>query len=293
MGILYYTILLPLFYFLSILPLRLLYVFSDVLYLFAYYILKYRRRIVLKNLQNAFPEKSDQEIVEISKKFYHYLCDLIVETIKLLTISKKSLIKRCQFKDLSIFDNLYQKNQSFVIVMGHFGNWEWGGASMSAQTKPQLLAIYKVLNNRYIDKLMQHIRTRMGGKAIPMQETLRAMLENKKMVTGTAFIADQVADPRYAFWTSFLNQPTAVYLGAEKIAKKLNYPVIYAAVHKVRRGYYNIDLTLLVSDPKNTHEGYITALHTKMLEKDILKQPHTWLWSHKRWKHKYSAQNQT
>lgn len=287
---LFYYIALPFIYLLSILPFPVLYLFCDFVYLILYYVAGYRKEVVLRNLRNSFPEKSDEDIKRICKEYYRYFCDLFLETFKTLTISKASMLKHCAWKPgaKEVFDRFYEEKRSVIIVMGHFGNWEWAGNTFSLTSKTQLFVVYHPLSNRYFDGLMYKMRTHFGTKLIAMRDTFKDMVRYKNMnlVSGTAFIADQTPLPENAYWTRFLNQDTPVFWGTEKIARKLNYPVIYVSLKRIKRGYYTMEAELLVEEPQNTSDGEITALHTTRLEKDIIEQPETWLWTHKRWKHR-------
>lgn len=274
-------------------PFRILYGISDGLFLLLYYGTGYRRGVVETNLRNAFPDKTDPEIRRIGKQYYRYLCDLFLETFKTLTIRRKAMLARCSFQQgaVDLFNHLSDTHQSIVLVMGHFGNWEWAGNSFSMMCRQQLYVIYHPLRNRYFDGLMYRMRTRFNTKLIAMQDTYKEMLKHKKQgsVTATAFIADQTPQPQHAYWVTFLHQDTPVFQGTERIARKLGYPVVYASVKRVKRGYYEIAAEVLVKDPASCAEGEISFLHTKRLEQDILLQPEIWLWSHRRWKHKRPA----
>jgi Kdo2-lipid IVA lauroyltransferase/acyltransferase len=283
-----FYILLPFLYFISILPFPLFYLVSDGIYFLLYRVVGYRKKVVAQNLKNAFPKKTDTELKKIEKEFYHYLVDLFLETLKTLTISKAEAIKRCHIKPeaKAIFDALYENKQPSILVMGHFGNWEWAGNSFSLIQKQQLYVIYHPLSNKQFDKLMYNMRTRFGSKLYAMRDTMREMIKNRNEINTTAFIADQTPAPESAYWTTFLNQDTPVFWGTEKIAQKLNSPVVYVTINKLKRGYYEVSAEVLVKEPKLTKEGEISELHTRKLEKDILAQPEIWLWSHRRWKHK-------
>ncbi len=170
--------------------------------------------------------------------------------------------------------------------MGHMGNWEWAGNTFSLQCRHQLYVIYHPIGNKHFDGLMYRMRTRFGTKLIAMKNTFREMLGNKGGLNATAFIADQTPQPNNAHWMTFLNQDTPVFKGTEVIAKKLNIPVLYTSIDRTKRGYYKIHAEILVAEPANTAENEITELHTRRLEQDIIARPETWLWSHRRWKHK-------
>jgi KDO2-lipid IV(A) lauroyltransferase len=282
-----YYIVLPFIYLLAIVPFPLLYFLSDGVYILLYHVLRYRRKIVRQNLTNSFPEKQQKEIGEIERRFYRYFCDLFLETFKTLTISKDNMVRHCKFEPetLSIFNQLAAENQSFMVVMGHFGNWEWGGNTFSICCKHQLYVIYHPLSNKYFNGLVYRMRTRFGTRLIPMKDTLREMLKNRNELNATAFIADQSPLPDRAYWMNFMNQDTPVFLGIEKIALKIRYPIVYITIRRVKRGYYSvfaekIELTLGLQET-----GTITEIHTRRLEADIRSQPENWLWTHRRWKH--------
>ena len=284
---LFYWVSLPFIYLLALLPFPILYFFSDLVYILLYYILSYRRKIVSQNLINSFPDKTDKEIREIEKRFYRYFCDLFLETFKTLTISRENMVNHCRFEPetQAIFDQLARENQSFVVVMGHFGNWEWGGNTFSICCRHQLYVIYHPLSNKYFNGLVYRMRTRFGTKLIPMKDTLRDMLKNRGSLTATAFIADQSPLPSNAYWMEFLNQDTPVFLGIEKIALKIHYPIVYISIRRVKRGYYKVLAERIELPSIIQKSGTVTEIHTRRLEADIRSQPENWLWTHRRWKH--------
>lgn len=288
-----FYIILPLIYLISFLPFRVLYLISDILYFLLYHIIGYRKKVILTNLKKSFPEKSESEINIISKKFYHHLCDLIIETLKGVSISKDQMLRRCTMDKESqeIMLNFFASKQSCILVLGHLGNWEWGGNTFSLLCKQQLYVLYHPLKNKYFNDFIIKTRTRFGTKLIAMKDTLREMLSNRKNITATAFIADQAPPPESAHWTNFLNQDTPVFWGTEKIARKLNYPVIFIDIIKAKRGHYLLKADMLCEQPALTSEGELTELHTKRLEQAIQLQPEIWLWSHKRWKHSRKTHN--
>lgn len=258
-----------------------------------YHLLGYRKKVVLANLRNSFPEKTEEEINHICKKYYRHLCDLFLEILKTLTISKKGMIKHSPLSPdaVKLFNRLADEKKSIIVVMGHQGNWEWAGNAFSVLCKQQLYVIYHPLSNKSFNRLMHKIRTRFDAKTVAMRDTFKEMLISKRSgeISATAFIADQTPPPENAYWTQFLNQDTPVFRGTELIAKKLNYPIVYASIKKIKRGYYEVNAEILEEHPDQTSEGIISELHTRKLEQNILEQPETWLWSHRRWKHKRSA----
>lgn len=294
MSFVAYYLALPFFYLIALLPFPVFYALSDGICFILYRVIGYRKKVVYENLKKSFPNKSHEELKAIERRFYSYLCDLFLETLKTLTISQKQAVKHCAFSDTTtkIFKDLYDQKKSCIVVMGHFGNWEWAGNTFSLLNPQQLYVIYHPLSNPHFDKLMYKLRTRFGTKLYAMKDTMREMIRNRNEVNATAFIADQTPAPESAYWTTFLNQDTPVFWGTEKIAQKLNFPIVYVTVNRVKRGYYIVNSEYLVLDPKSTREGEISELHTRKLEKDIMAQPEIWLWSHRRWKHKKPAENQ-
>ena len=285
---LFFYSLTPFLFMISLLPIWILYIISDFTFIILYYVFNYRKKVVLNNLKNAFPDKSEKELKKISKRYYHYLCDLLAENVKTLTITKKQLLKRCKFIDTSILQKYYSENKNIIITMGHYGNWEWGGPSMLHQTEYPLYVVYKPQTNWYFDKLMYKMRTRLDVKLVKMNNVLKEMLRAKNEVRATTFIADQSPAPEKAEWINFLHQDTPVFTGTERIAKKLNYPIIFVSINRYMRGYYRISSEVLCENPRDTAEGEITKAYMKKLEEKIMKNPEFWLWSHRRWKHKRS-----
>jgi KDO2-lipid IV(A) lauroyltransferase len=283
----FYYLCLPFIYLLAILPFPLLYSFSDLVCFILYRVLGYRRKIVRQNLVRSFPEKTEKEISEIEGRFYRYFCDLFLETFKTLTISKENMVKHCEFvpETMAVFNRLAEENQSFMVVMGHFGNWEWGGNTFSICCRHQLYVIYHPLSNKYFNGLVYRMRTRFGTRLISMKDTLREMLKNRNELNATAFIADQSPLPDRAYWMDFMNQDTPVFLGIEKIALKIRYPIVYISIRRVKRGYYKVFAEKIELSLGLQKTGTITEIHTRRLESDIRTQPEIWLWTHRRWKH--------
>lgn len=280
----------PLLYFISILPFWMLFGLSNFFYLLVYYVIGYRKKVVTENLKRSFPEKPEAEIKKITRDFYLHFCDVIFETVKLLTISKKEFKRRCVIDEASIrsFQYFFDKNQTFVGVMGHCGNWEWGAIAHQVYFTRMITGVYHPLTNKNFDKFMLDLRSRFGGDIVAMSQLYKRLitLKQQNISTTIGLIADQTPPPESAYWTTFLNQDTPVFNGTEKLAKKFNYPVVYLNIKKAKRGYYNLSTTLITENPKDHPEGEISELHTRHLEKNIREQPHIWLWSHRRWKHK-------
>jgi len=282
---LYHIYSIPL-YALALLPFPLLYLLSDGLCFLAFNIIGYRKKVVYTNLRNSFPNYSEKEIHTIAKKFYSHLFDTILETFKLLTISKSGLKKHGVYTNLEVIDEIINQNKSFVILTGHMGNWEWLPTIWHLDGKANIVGIYHKLSSPFFEWFTKNMRERFGIQMITMENTLRGMIANKNKLTGTGFISDQTPSGDNAHWIQFLNQDTPVFLGAEKLAKKFNYPVVYCHVIKPRRGYYEIKIDIITMEPQKTPDFYIIEEFNKLLEADIINQPEIWLWSHRRWKHK-------
>jgi Kdo2-lipid IVA lauroyltransferase/acyltransferase len=269
------------------LPLRIQYIFSDFTFILIYYIVRYRRRVVNKNLLNAFPEKTELERKKITRKFYKHLCDTFIESLALNGMNNSEIMKRYTYSNIEVINNLYDRGKGVILTIGHYNNWEWY-AGLQLHTKLQILGIYKPLSNPYFNKLIIDLREKYGGHAISITSSLKNMMEyhNKKILTITGFLSDQRPIAKYIeYWTTFLNQETPVQLGAEKIGRKLNYAIVYGHTRKIKRGYYDTEFTLLCENPRETKDFEITEMHTRALEKTIREKPEYWLWSHNRWKH--------
>jgi KDO2-lipid IV(A) lauroyltransferase len=272
-------------YLVSLLPFWILYILSDILFVLLYYIVGYRRAVVQENLSNAFPNKTQQERAHIEKEYYKYLADLIVETVKMISISKAEMQRRVVCTNPEIIKHYFDQGKSISAVAGHYCNWEWAGSEFS--TNNPLFIIYKPLNNELFDEFFKNVRAKFGGKPIAMKQTLRTMIAHKNELTVTVFAGDQTPvreDTNY--FTQFLNQPTAVFLGIEKIAKIIDSVVIFYDMRRVKRGYYSYTIVPLAENAKETAEYEITNAHVKYLETMINREPQYWLWSHRRWKFK-------
>lgn len=288
MGAFFFGIFYGLTWLVAQIPSRVIYALSDVAFVIVYYLVKYRRKVVWTNLKNSFPSKTDKELKEIEVKFYRHFCDLFFETIILLHASRKKALETCTFHNLDLFENLYQQGKSVVMTTGHYCNWELY-ALMGSITKNIPVGIYKPLTNQRFEKLMNNARKRFGGDPVPMKDTLRAVIDYKKK--GIPILLGLVSDQTPAkndirYWTTFLNQDTAVFLGVEKIAQKFDMPIIFCEMIKVRRGKYEVYFEVLTDKPNEFAPYELTKLHVKALEDLIMKKPEFWLWSHRRWKRK-------
>jgi Kdo2-lipid IVA lauroyltransferase/acyltransferase len=276
-----------LLYIISLLPFFVLYIFSDGLYVALFYLLRYRRNVVKENLANAFPEKTVEERHLIEKKYYHFLSDMIFESIKMFTISESEMNKRFSFKNLPEINQYLENGRSVIAVTGHYGNWEWGSLSFISHLKKPVLIVYKPLSDKRFGEKLNTIRARFGSVLIPMKQTLRKVAGYKATTHVLVLLGDQTpVRGETQYFTEFLNQPTAVFLGIEKIAKMTNNPVLFFRINRLKRGHYQAEAITITDNPKELKDYEITIAHTKKLEQTIKEQPELWLWSHRRWKFK-------
>jgi len=275
---------------LASIPFKALYVLADILYILLYKVAGYRKKVTRTNLKNSFPEKSSAELKEIERRFYHYLCDYMLESMKMLRLSKGELFRRMKFNNMEQYLSLTEKYGGIIIMMPHYANFEWTigvGAFMNPEDLP--MQVYKPLKNVYIDKLFRDIRSRFGGYNVPKHEAVREVVKmkraGKKIVLG--LIADQSPNIHSLhFWTTFLHQKTFFMNGGERIAKMMGYPVFYCEIKKERRGYCEATFDLMIEFPKQTADGEITEMFARRVEQTITREPAYWFWSHRRWKHK-------
>lgn len=269
----------------ALLPYSVLYLFSSMIYPILYYVIRYRREAVHSNLINSFPEKSEKEIIEIEKNFYRHFCDYVMETLKLLHISDDEIRRRMRFTNSELIEELREDGRPFFIYLGHQCNWEYI-ISITLWISPSITAyqIYHPLSNKIMDKLIYRLRSRFNSIGLPQKQAVRSILtlvrEGKQPLVG--LIADQ-RPPKYPEpeWMTFMNQETPIITGGEAMGRKVNAHFIYGSVKCVRRGYYEI--TFHQIEPIEGEEFSYSKQYMRMLEKDIIAQPHMWLWSHKRW----------
>lgn len=278
------------FYALSLLPLWVLYGLADFFYLILFYVTGYRKEVVLKNLQHSFPQKSDAELKIIRRRFYRCFMQNWIETIKLMSISRTAFDKRVT-ANWDVIKTLYEKHPRIQLLMGHCFNWEWACASCSLQQPYLLLPVYLMVSNPAMDQLFLRIRSRFGAKPVRAGELARQLIpyRNTKYILG--LLADQSPPgPLNAYWVNFMHQPTAFLKGPEKNARAAGIPIAYISVQRLKRGHYHIHTELFCMDPSATKEGELTKIYAQRLEQEIVARPHTYLWSHKRWKFKWANQ---
>jgi len=288
MQLLIYVIVYPFLWVISKLPFKLIYILSDAVYILVYNVFAYRKKVVVNNLKLAFPDYSKSQHEAIAKKFYKHLCDMIFEAIKSISISKEEAEKRFQLENLSIFSELEKKNKSAVLILGHYGNWEW---IFILQTfiNHKGYGIYKRLKNKYFDRLVKRIRAKYDTYLITTKETVKVLNEvnAKGELTVSGFISDQSPKRDKAFhWQEFMGVEVPVYTGAEMMAKKLDHAVVFTKISKVKRGHYKCSFELINDQPKLIPDYKITDQFLTLLEKQIHEEPAYYLWTHKRWKHR-------
>ncbi len=272
----------------TLLPFRVLYIFSDFMCFIMRNIVRYRQQLIRQNLKRAFPYKTTSEIKETEKKTYIHLVDYIVEGIKAFTMPKKVIVKRHKLLNPEIIQPFIKENKSIIVVTAHYNNWEWGSLSASLQTGYNAIAFYKPLRNKYIDKYLRKSRERCGTKLVSIYETSKTFEKHREEPFMYLMAADQSPSKRLlpkALWIDFLGMKTPFLQGPEKHARMNNYPVVYVDIEKKKRGYYELYLTLLTKNPNSLHQGELTKLYARKLEQNIIKKPECWLWSHNRWKH--------
>ena len=274
---------------LSCLPFGVLYILSDFLYYVVYYVIRYRRKVVRKNLTESFPEKSEQEILCIEKEFYHSFVDIILESCKLASISKNEMKRRMTFKNVDYVNTVLRNGKSIALYLGHYANWEWCSSIPLHLDKNVIGAqIYHKLSNKNMDRLMLDIRERMGAVCVDMHKTARYVTEisAEKKISMIGFIADQSPrkkDSRY--FLHFLNHNTPVLTGTEKIVKHYGLEAFFLSVKRVKRGYYEAEFIQLHDNPKSLPDFKLTDIYYQMLEKCIIENPELYLWTHKRFRH--------
>ena len=283
-----YYLVYGIWYLLSLLPFCVHYLFSDFVYLILYRLIGYRVKVVRNNLTTSFPEKSEAEIREIERKFYHRLCDYFVEAVKMMTMSERQIRRRMVFKNTEALNKCFDENQSIALYLGHTFNWEWiTSLPLWITKKVHCGELYQALENEAFDKLFLHLRERWGSECIPLVDILRKTIEykHKQQTTIIGYLGDQVPHwNNIHHWCWFLNHDTPVMTGTERIAIKNRQAIFFLEMTQKKRGYYEAEFKLISRTPEQFKEFEITDIYHQMLEASIRRQPELWLWSHKRWK---------
>ncbi len=292
-----YYLIFALWYVFSLLPLKLLYFFSDLLYFPVYYVFGYRKKVVHKNIAEAFPGKSEGELRRIEKDYYRYFCDYLVETIKYFSISEKEIRRRMVFSGVEQINKYLAEGKSSILLMGHYCNWEWVSSLPLQVTKADDTVrghIYHKLENNTFDMLFYCMRNRFESQNIEMFSAIRYLVKCKvnKMKFVIGFISDQAPNwDNINMWTDFLNHKTSFFVGAESLAKMADAAVFYVDVKRIKRGYYNAQFVKITDTPKDFGNYELTVKYAELLEQSIMQAPQYWLWSHNRWKRTYEEFN--
>lgn len=288
MQYLVYLLIYPIIWFISILPFKLLYLLSDFIYVLVYYIIGYRKKTVKENLRIALPHLSDNERLIIEKESYRHLCDMFLEMIKTMSISRKEIEKRFVFTNIDTYLDLEKKGKSIALMCSHHASYEWV-ISLNNYIRFKGYAIYKRINNKYFDQLVKNIRARFKAYLITTKETKDVIEDNQiKNVLGLyGFASDQTPRPTHKnYWYKFFNKETPIHIGAEQLAKRFDMNMIYLKVKKIKRGYYQATFEVLTEDVTSIPDFKISELFIQKTEQQILEQPEYYFWTHKRWKHK-------
>lgn len=274
---------------LHLMPERILYLLSDLLYLLMYHVAGYRKKVVFDNLQKAFPGEDETGIKGTARKFYHHLCDLMLEQAVFPFYSEKKALQKISYRNPGLLNDLHRRGKMVMAVLGHYGNWEYM-ASLGLAIESPVVAIYKPLKNKYFDRMIRKNREAFGVIPVPMKKIGRTLVEyhRARKPVLTLFLGDQ--RPQYhqiQFWTRFMGLDTPMFLGTEKLARKLDAAVVFLKVRKVSRGKYETEAELICESPAGLKPYEITERHVAILEDLIREEPAYWLWSHRRWKHSY------
>lgn len=286
MHFLFWFILYPL----SLLPLCLLYVIAFILNLNLTYVVRYRRKVIDQNLKRSFPEKSVQELRSIRRKYYWHLSQIAAEMLKMLTLPRHTLKWRYKTSNPEMVNRYYDEGRSVILMSSHYNNWEWMVLSLDSQFKHHGVGVGKANSNKNFEKLINRARTRYGTEVV-FADTVKQVFESyesQHIPVAYMMLSDQSpGNSKRCYVTEFLNQKSGMIFGAEHYAKKYNLPVIYYQVIKDRMGVYHLDFELITDNPLSMPDGAITERYVALLEKTIRQKPEFWLWSHRRWKHKF------
>lgn len=282
-----YHLVFGILYLLSLLPFRVLYLISDLACFLIFGVAGYRKKVVMENLAYAFPEKTEEERRQIAGRFYRNFVDNWIETIKLISVSQRSLNKRIS-GNFEIFHELHAKGRSVQVNLGHFFNWEIMTLYTGLHQPFTFLTVYLPQSSKVMDRLMKYIRGRWGNPLIPSTDMARSILPWRKKQYLLALGADQSTPfVDNAYWVYFLNRPAGFVKGPEKFARGQNIPVVMMTTTRPKRGYYHFDYFLLAEDPKSLPDGELIRQYVRHLEENIRLQPDIYLWSHRRWKNTY------
>lgn len=276
------------FYPLSLLPMIVLYGIGYLLYLILYYIVRYRRAVTTRNLQNAFPEKSEKEISRLRRKYYRHLAQIAAEMLKMLTLTRRQVMRRYRCENPELVRRFYDEGKSVILMSSHYNDWEWMILSLDMQYPQHAVGVGKANSNKVFEKLINRARTRYGTEVVfadHVRELFERNEQNRRLCAYMMLSDQSPNNIQRSYKTLFLNQPTGMIFGAEHFAKKYDIPVLYYEIIKTGLGHYKILNQIITENPRSCAEGEITEKYTRLLEQTIRRQPEYWLWSHRRWKH--------
>lgn len=283
-----YYLAFPIIWLFSKLPFRILYILSDIIYLLFFYVIGYRKKVVLGNLKLVFPDKDKKELIKIQKRFFRHFVDSLIEGIKAFTISEESIKKRYKYQNIELINKLYNEGKSIILVSSHYANWEWV-IGLSLHTKIDFYGSYTKIQNKNFENLIKESRSKFGMKCVKSSEIIKGIVKNVKQQKQGLYLLISDQSPQIQknqYWTDFLNVNVPIFTGAEMISKKFDFAVVNMNTTKLKRGYYQSEFKLITDTPKEQDENAITDSYLRLTEKHIYKQPDYYLWSHKRFKHK-------
>tara|TARA_B100001105_G_C22298528_1_gene402751 strand:- start:61 stop:948 length:888 start_codon:yes stop_codon:yes gene_type:complete len=288
MQLLSFVLIYPIMWIISKLNFRLLYIISDLLFYFIYYIVRYRRKTIYDNLKMVFPDKTTEEIKKISKMSVRNSTDTFIESIKSLNISEDEMKSRFKFKNIEVIHEIEKKNQSIIVMCGHFSGFEWVFI-LQRYVKSNFYVVYKRLRNKYFERLIKKIRSRYNGNLIHTKETIQIIAENSRTnsLNLYGFASDQTPRlPKAVHWNYFMNIWVPIHTGAEMLAKQHNLALVFMRIRKLKRGYYETTFEKITTNPKDYKDYEISDKFMKLVENQIYDEPMLYLWSHRRWKHR-------
>ena len=287
------SFLIKILYFISKLPLRILYIFSDVIFFLNYYLVGYRKNVITQNLRNSFPDKSEEEIRKIRKKFYRNFSDYLVETIKSFSISETESRVRMQHINQDLFHEVQKEGKNIILLAGHVFNWEWINALARIVPQAHCHPVYRKVNSDFWENQMKKVRNKFGNEALEANEVILNIFRNKNDGNSIyMFVADQT--PHYShvnYGLEFLNQRTPVFIDYDKLATRMDLAFIYCEMKKVKRGYYQVNYYRIYPDGEKFKEHEVVRKFHKLLENTLHKHPDNYLWSHRKWKYQDSIKN--
>ena len=290
MQLLAFIFIYPFLWIISILPHHLFYRFSNFVYFLVYKIIGYRKKVVRGNLELIFPDKSHQELDGIEKGFYHHMCDMFLEMVKTMSLSKEAVKKKYRVTNIEVLQEI-EKTKSILIVCSHFANWEWN-VSINNYVESKGYAVYQKISNPYFDNLVRKMRARWNTVLITQKETVKTVVRNHQNNVKAIYgmVSDQSPQVHRAqYWKEFMGVKVPIFNGAETLARKLDLAVVFLKVSKVKRGHYEAEFIPITLAGSNTEKNEITDRFLRLTEQQIRERPEHYLWTHRRWKHRDKA----